>query len=78
MKIELEIPEEELKKAVLEVIANEYYKDYSSDRNLVNRIAAEQVRQIIYKDKERIVDRIVDQAGRECRNKAIKKLLESM
>ena len=46
------------------------------DRNLYKRVISECVREVIYKDKEAIVDRIVAQAGRECRNKAIKKLLE--
>lgn len=78
MKFEIEVPDEELKKTVLCTVANAYYRDYSADRNNVNRIVAECVRQIIYKDKERIVDRIVEQASRECKNKAVKKILESL
>lgn len=76
MKIEIEISEDELKEAVLKVISNNYYRDYSSDRNHVNRVVAEQVRRVIYEDKERIIDRIVAQASRECRSKALKKILE--
>lgn len=44
----------------------------------VDKITAECVREIIYKDKERIVDRIVAQASRECKNKALKKILEGL
>lgn len=76
MKIVIEIPEEELKQALINVIAKQYYADYSSDRRKVNTITSECVRQIIYKDKERIIDRIVAQASRECGNKAVKKILD--
>lgn len=65
MKFELEVPDEELKKTVLCTLANMYYRDYSSDRNHVNRIVSECVRQIIYKDKERIIDRIFERRMRK-------------
>ena len=76
MKIEIEIPDEELKEAIKEIIAKRLYSDYSVDRNLYKRTIAECVRDVIYKDKANIVDMIVAQASRECRTKAIKKLLE--
>ena len=76
MKIEIEIPDEELKKVIAEIIAKRLYSDYSADRNLYKRTIAECVRDVIYKDKANIVDRIVAQSSRECRTKAIKKLLE--
>lgn len=78
MELKIEIPEEELKEAVLSVVADRYYSDYSTDRKKVDKITAECVREIIYKDKERIVDRIVAQASRECKNKALKKILEGL
>lgn len=78
MELKIEIPEEELKEAVLRVVADRYYSDYTTDRKKVNKITAECVREIIYKDKERIADRIVAQASRECKNKALKKILEGL
>lgn len=78
MEIKIEVPEEELKEMVLNVVAKRYYADYSEDRHNVNRIVAECVREIIYKDKERIVEMIVSRASRECRNKAVKKMLEEL
>lgn len=78
MKITVEISEDELKEAVLRVVANEYDRQFSADRRNVNRVVAECVREVIYKDKERIVDRIVAQASRECKSKAVKKLIESI
>lgn len=76
VKIEIEIPDDELKEMLTKVISERLYDDYSCDRILYKRTIAECVREVIYKDKEAIVDRIVVQAGRECRTKAIKKLLE--
>lgn len=76
MKIEIEIPDEELKEMITKVISERLYADYSYDLNLYKRTIAECVRDVIYKDKANIVDRIVAQASRECRTKAIKKLLE--
>lgn len=76
MKIEIEIPDDELKETILSVVARDLVSDYSGDRELYKRTIANCVREVIYKDKANIVDRIVAQASRECRTKAIKKLLE--
>lgn len=77
MEITIEIPDDELKEHLCAVIAQELYVSYSADRNLYKRTIAECVREVIYKDKSNIVDRIVAQASRECRTKAIKMLLEA-
>lgn len=78
MKIEIEIPDEELKKMITQVIAERLYEEFSCDRNLYKRTISECVREVIYKDKANIVDRVVAQASKECRTKAIKKLLEGI
>lgn len=78
MKITIEIPEEEIKDRLLDVIANQYYRDYSSDRQKVNMVTKECVREIIYKDKERIIDRIVSQASSHTKTLAVKKMIEQM
>ena len=78
MKIEIEIPDEELKKMITQVIAERLYEEFSYDRNLYKRTISECVREVIYKDKANIVDRVVAQASKECRKKAIKKLLEGI
>lgn len=76
MKIEVEIPDDELKEVITQVIAKKLCADYSADRTLYKRTIAECVREVIYADKENIVDRVVAQASRECKTKAIKKLFE--
>lgn len=78
MKIEVNLTEEEIKEVVLQVIQDKYYSSYSEDRRRVDKVVAECVRQIIYADKERIIDRIVAQASRECKSKALKKILASL
>ena len=78
MKIEVNLTEEEIKEAVLQVVRDKYYRTYSEDRRRTDRIIAECVRQVIYADKERIVDRIIEQASRECKSKALKKILASL
>lgn len=77
MEIRIEISEEELKECILNVVAKNYYSDYTSDRRRVDRVVAECVRDIIYQDKERIIDLIVARASRECGNKAVKKILDT-
>ena len=78
MKITIEIPDEEIKDAVLNVVAQQYYKNYSTDRRNVGRVVSECVRKVIYEDKERITDRIVSQASSHLKNVALKKMMEKM
>ena len=78
MKITIEIPDEEIKDAVLTVMAQQYYKNYSTDRRNVDRVVSECVRKVIYEDKERITDRIVSQASSHLKNVALKKMMEKM
>ena len=78
MKITIEIPDEEIKDAVLNVVARQYNKNYSSDRRNVDRVVSECVRKVIYEDKERITDRIVSQASSHLKNVALKKMMEKM
>lgn len=78
MKITIEIPDEEIKDAALNVVAQQYYKNYSTDRRNVDRVVSECVRKVIYEDKERITDRIVSQASSHLKNVALKKMMEKM
>ena len=78
MKITIEIPDEEIKDAVLNVVAQQYSKNYSTDRRNVDRVVSECVRKVIYEDKERITDRIVSQASSHLKNVALKKMMEKM
>lgn len=78
MKITLELDEEALKEYISENLADRYVREYSSDRRQVDRVVSEEVRKIIYGDKERIIDRIVDQASRHLGNIAGKEILKKL
>ena len=78
MKIAIEIPDEEIKDRLIDVIGNQYYRDYSSDRRKVDMVTAECIREIIYKDKERIVDLIANRASGHMKNLAAKKFVEQL
>ena len=78
MKVTVEISDDELKREILNLVAKNYKAEYSEDRRRTDTVVKECVREIIYQDKERIIDRIVAQASRECGNKAVKKFLDSI
>ena len=75
MKIEIEISDDELREHILVAAGNALHKQYSTERNLYKRTIADCVREVIYKDKKEIIDRIVAQASRECGNKAAQKMV---
>ena len=79
MKIEIEIDDNELKKAITDKLANSLVAErYTNDGNFYKRTIQEVVREIIYKDKENLSNRVVSQASREVKNKALKKIIESI
>ena len=75
MKIEIEVSDEELREYILTAAGKSLFAEWSVDRNLYKRTIADCVRQVIYKDKDEIINRIVAQASRECGNKAVQKIL---
>lgn len=78
IKIELEISENELKNVLLKVISDEYDRSLTTYGNPhIDRIVGECVREIIYKDKDRIIDSIIERASKECTRKAFKKVLDN-
>ena len=76
MKIEIEVSDNELREYILTAAGRALFADWSVDRNLYKRTIAECVREVIYKDKKEIIDRIVAQASRECGNKAAQKIVQ--
>ena len=77
MKFEINIPDDEIKQAILNEVAKRYSSS-SLETRVLKMTTAECVREIIYKEKAEIIDRIIAQASRECKNKAIKKILEGL
>ena len=77
MKFEINIPDDEIKQAILNEVAS-CYSIRSLETVALKRTTAECVREIIYKEKAEIIDRIVAQASRECKKKKKKKILEGL
>jgi len=76
VKVEIEIPDEELAECIKKMVAQRLTNDFSYDRNLYKNEIAQAIRDVIYADKENIVNMVVSRASREVKGKAIKKLLE--
>lgn len=80
MKYTIEIPEEELKEAVLKFVADEIARTYSYEGRIFKKIYGEVIKEMIYKPeiKEEIINRVVDQAASEIRRKAIPQIIEKL
>ena len=80
MEVKIVIDNADLEQLVLEKIAEQIAQDitqkYGAGSGLYRRTIQEATRDVIYKDKENIVNRVVEQASREAKNKAVRKLLE--
>lgn len=76
MKIEIEISDEEIADLIKDKIAQVIVGDrFSYDKNMYKSAIAQAVRDVIYADKENIVNMTVNRASREIKSKAIAKLL---
>lgn len=76
MKIEIEIPDEEIASLIKDKIAQVIVTDrFSYDKNMYKHEIAQAVRDVIYADKENIINMTVNRASREIKSKAIAKLL---
>lgn len=79
MKIEIEIPDEEIASLIKDKIAQVIVTDrFSYDKNMYKHEIAQAVRDVIYADKENIINMTVNRASREIKSKAIAKLLSNL
>lgn len=79
MKIEIEIPDEEIASLIKDKIAQVIVTDrFSYDKNMYKHEIAQAVRDVIYADKENIINMTVNRASREIKSKAIAKLLSDL
>lgn len=75
MKIVIEVSDEELKAAVLKTIAESRAVRYEEEIGIRDAVAAA-VKELVYPEKEQIIERCVDRASREMVRKGIPRLLE--
>lgn len=74
MKFDIEISDREVKAAILEGVETAIYQTVLDNGGAAYVQIIEQcVREIIYKGKDEIMDRVVERVSQEYRNKAVKK-----
>lgn len=76
LKFEIDIDENELKEVVTELVARRFIGDYVADRNLQKRLIADAVKEVIYSQKEQIINMCVNRASTEITKKTLPKLIE--
>lgn len=76
MELKIQIDEQELQEAITQIIARKITA--GTERQMMKMEIAESVREVVYSQKEFIIDMVVNRATREIRNKALPKLLENL
>lgn len=65
-----------MQEAITQIIARKITA--GTERQMMKMEIAESVREVVYSQKEFIIDMVVNRATREIRNKALPKLLENL
>ncbi len=79
MQISIDIDEEELQKKVMKELAAKMTSSYRTVENNFFRLAVnESVRQIVYAEKQSIIDTVVERATREIVKRALPQLMEGL
>lgn len=76
MKISVEVDEDELQKAIIDILAKESVKTYF--KRYEYKGVEKAVKEVVYGQKEILVSRCVDKASAELTRKALPKLLEKL
>lgn len=76
MELKIQIDEKELQEAITQIIARKITA--GTERQMMKREIAKSVREVVYSQKEFIIDMVVNRATKEIRNKALPKLLENL
>jgi hypothetical protein len=78
MQVKIDIDDKELREEVTQIIARKLTQSWTSERNMFKRIIAESVREVVYSQKEEIINMVVERATREIVSKSIPKLLDKL
>ena len=76
MKVTIEIDEDELQKAIIDMVAKECARVYFKRDEYKGIEKA--VKEVVYSQKEELLSRCVDKASAELTRKALPKLLEKL
>ena len=78
MEIKVQIDEEELKAFITERLSRQLTSNYSADRNMFKKQIAEITREVVYKEKDYIIQEVISRAVKEVSKKSIAKMVEDM
>lgn len=78
MKIEIEIDDKELQEEITSMIARKLTTSWSTERNLLKHTIADSVKEVVYSQKEEIINMVVNRASAEIVRKGMPKLVNKM
>lgn len=83
MKINIELTDEEIKDAVLQIVAQQIAKKMDSEygsavQYVTRRDAKAVIRELLKERMDELADRAVDAASKSIENRAVKKLLKKL
>lgn len=78
MELKINIDDKQLQYEVTQMISRKLTANWSPERQVMKRMIAESVKEVVYSQKDFIIDMVVNRATREIRNKALPKLLENL
>lgn len=78
MQVNIEIDDKELREEVTSIIARKIISNWSAERNVMKQTIADAVREVVYSEKEFIINMVINRATTEIVKKAMPKLLDKM
>jgi hypothetical protein len=78
MQVNIEINDKELREEVTSIIARKLTNGWSTERNVMKRTIADAVKEVVYSEKEFIIDMVINRATTEIVKKSMPKLIDKM
>jgi len=78
MQIKVEIDDKELQEEITNIIARKLTASWSVEKNLMKRTIADSVKEVVYSQKEEIINMVVSRASAEIVRKGMPKLIDKM
>ena len=78
MEVKVDIDDNELREVVTNMIAKQLTASWSTERQVLKRTVADAVKEVVYSEKEFIINMVVERATREIVKKGLPKLLENL
>ena len=78
MQIKIDIDDNELREVVTSMIAKQLTASWSTERQVLKRTVADAVKEVVYSEKEFIIEMVINRATAEITKKAMPKLLSKL